>query len=225
MNSSSRPKSQLRIRWWRSTVLVAAGVLVANNAPAGTLTVQDGAPAAMGGSAKGLAVGVTDTSDTYVRDDTPAFESHYHVRFYLNPGTFLPPDGKRARVFIAAEDKSPPRVLAIILARANGQYYMSARSRQDDGSFKDPTNGDFPGDPAFFSIPTGSNLIEVDWTRSSGPGASDGVTSFSTNGTLRTTVTGVDNDTLGVDSGYLGTMTIKPGASGTVYLDEFASSR
>src|SRR5262249_51080061 len=46
--------------------------------------------AAMGGSTRGLQAVVNGTSSLFVEDRTPADESHYRARFYLDPNGFDP---------------------------------------------------------------------------------------------------------------------------------------
>jgi hypothetical protein len=219
MNTKSSERIT-RAAWGRSLAVVsfAAAALVAGTARAGTLAVT--ANAAMGSTTKGLEATITDTNPLYVEDDTPLGEAHYHAHFWFNPVNFDPGEAQghlRSRVFIGFQgDANPRRIFAIVLRRQSGAYSMMMRTRQDDNT---------QNDSGFFPISAGAHLIEWDFTRAASASSNDGVTQFYIDGVLKNTTSNNDNNASLVDSVKMGAQAVKTGASGTMYWDEFASTR
>jgi hypothetical protein len=183
----------------------------------GDLSVTVGA--ALDGTAFGAQGLVDDTAALYVQDDSPADEDRYRARFWFDPGDFDPGTAAgafRTRIFIAFEEGPDRRLLAIVLRFKNGQYDVMGRARLDD---------DRQADTAFVPIAPGPHAIEVDWRRSSGPDANDGSFQLWIDGTSVATLTGLDNSISSVDFARLGALSVKTGANGTMYWDEFESRR
>ena len=67
--------------------------------------------------------------------------------------------------------------------------------------------------------------MEIDWRRSSGPAANDGSFEIRVDGTPAGTLTNLDNSVSSVDFVRMGALSVKAGASGTLYFDEFESRR
>ncbi len=177
------------------------------------------AAAGLASSSVGLKAVVNDTAGLYVEDDTPQDERRYRARFYFDPNGFDPGEGSahfRTRLFIAFEENPTRRLLALVLRRQGGQYSLRARARQDDNS---------QVDTAFFGITDAPHAVEVDWQRSSTPGANDGSLRLWIDGTPVATVAGLDNNRSSVDFVRMGALNVKPGANGTMYWDEFVSRR
>jgi hypothetical protein len=186
----------------------------ANN-PGGDLTAS--ASAAMTGSF-GLDALVNDTSGLYVQDDTPADESYYRASFQFDPNGFDPGESQnkfRTRIFIGFED-GPRRLFAVVLRRIGGQYAIMGRARLDDNS---------QANTGFVDITDDVHTIDLYWHRSSGPDANDGTFEISIDGGPPSTLTGLDNSLSSVDFVRLGALSVKPGATGNLYWDAFASSR
>jgi hypothetical protein len=175
--------------------------------------------AAMKFTTFGLQAFVDDTNGLYVQDDTPKDETTYRVRFYFHPGDFDPGEGLshfRTRIFIAFEEAPTRRLFALILRRIGGQYSLMGRVRRDDNT---------QADAGFFPIAAAQHFIEGRWVRATAPGASDGVFELWVDGAPQATLTSVDNDVSTVDFVRLGALSVKTGASGTLYFDEFESRR
>jgi hypothetical protein len=176
------------------------------------------APAAMAGTAFGLEALVNDTNSLYVQDDTPVLESRYRARLYFDPNGFDPGEGQshfRTRIFIVF-DPSGFRIITLVLKRQAGAYSVETRVRRDDGT---------RADTGFLPISDGPHFIEFNWQRATAPGASDGTLEMWIDGTSMATLTGIDNDLSSVDSARMGAMSVKTGAAGTLYFDEFESRR
>ena len=77
----------------------------------------------------------------------------------------------------------------------------------------------------FFPIVDGPHFFEVDWQRSSAPGASDGSFTFRVDNAVMSTLTLLDNDASPVDFVRMGALSIKTGAGGTLFYDQFESRR
>jgi hypothetical protein len=183
----------------------------------GDLSVS--AAAALGGTAAGLQGVVDDTAALYVSDDSPVDEDRYRARFHFDTNGFDPGEAQnrlRTRLFIAFEENPNRRLAAIVLRRRQGVYGIMGRARLDDNA---------QADTGFFTIGDGPHTVELDWKRASAPAASDGTFQLWIDGTSVATLTGLDNAASAVDFARLGALSVKAGAGGTLYWDEFESRR
>jgi hypothetical protein len=170
-------------------------------------------------SSLGLMGVVDDTSGLFVQDDRPQDESRYRARFWFHTNGFDPGEAQnrfRMRLFLAFEENPNLRLVAVVLRRLGGLYYVRARVRLDDGT---------RADTAFFPIADGPHAIELDWRRATAPGAGDGAFDFYIDGNPMATLSGLDNGASAVDFVRLGALSVKSGAAGTLYWDEFESHR
>jgi hypothetical protein len=177
------------------------------------------ATAGLNFSVAGLRGVVDDTAGLYVQDDTPDDESRYRARFYFDPNSFDPGEAQnhfRTRLFIAFEENPARRLVAIVLRRIAGQYRLMGRARLDDNS---------QYNTGFFPISNDSHFVELEWNRSSGADAEDGSFELWIDGESVHAATVLDNSISAVDFVRLGALSVKPGADGTVYWDEFESRR
>jgi hypothetical protein len=173
--------------------------------------------AGLAGTRFGLQALVDDTAGLFVVDETPADESRYRARFYFDPNGFDPGELQlhfRTRIFIAFEEGPTSRLATIVLRRIAGLYSLMARVRLDDG-----TRANTP----FVNISDGPHAIEIDWRRATAPGANDGSFQMWIDGNLAASLAALDNSASAVDFVRLGALSVKTGASGTMYWDEFES--
>jgi hypothetical protein len=196
------------------------GTLVAwsgSNTDAGDLAVSGAA--AMGATTHGLVGVVDDTVGLYVQDDTPEDERRYRARFYIDTNGFDPGEGlnhQRTRTLLVFSEAPARRVAAVVLRRVGGDYAVMGRARQDDNS---------QADTGFFPISDGPHAIEIDLVRASGPDALDGTFELFIDGVSMGQLTVLDNSLAEVDFTRMGALSVKTGASGTMYWDEFESRR
>jgi hypothetical protein len=219
--------------------MVLAGCALAGSSYAQGLAAWSGAvddggnlsvstAAALAGTTYGMQVFVNNETNKYVFDETPADEPRYRVRFYLDTNSYLPglpTEDRRARVLLGL-DTTPTvtRSLTVVLIRLGtqgGQYLLFFRARRNDGTF---------ADSPFINIADGEHLIEVDWQRATTPAGTDGqmrvwVDGGASEGAPTATISNIANGSQGVDTTWMGTINIKPNASGTLYFDEFESRR
>jgi hypothetical protein len=187
------------------------------NTGGGDLTAA--AAAALAGTTTGLRGVVDDVSGLFVQDDLPADESRYRARFYLDPAGFDPGEAqahRRTRVFLAFSEGPSRRVAAVVLRRIGGAYGLMGRARLDD---------DRQADTGFFAIGDAPHAIEIELRRASAPGARDGTFELWIDGVSRRRLGGLDNRLGEVDFARLGALSVKAGAAGTMYWDEFESRR
>jgi len=182
----------------------------------GDVSVTGGA--ALASTAYGMQAVVNDTAGIYVVDDSPAAETHYRARFYFDTNGFDPGEAQshfRTRIFIAF-DNLGQRQITVVLKRQAGQYSVEGRVRLNDGT---------RADTGFVSLPAGENFVEVAWNRA--PGVSDGDFQLIVNGNGESTITltGLDNSAGNVEFARMGAMSVKTGASGTLFFDQFESRR
>jgi hypothetical protein len=174
--------------------------------------------AALAGTTTGLMAVVNDTDALYVQDDSPNDERRYRARFYFDPNGFDTgeADGHQRVRLLTALDPTGLRLLALVLRRVSGQFAIAARVRRNDGA---------RDDTGFVDITDAPHLLELDWVRSSAPGASDGSLTLWIDESPEAVLSGLDNDASGVDSVRMGVLSVKTGAAGSLYFDQFESRR
>ena len=178
--------------------------------------------AALSQTKYGLRAVVDDTAGLYVQDATPQDANRYRARFRFDPNGFDPGELQlhlRTRLFILFEETPTRRLAALVLRRVLGTYAVMARARLDD---------DTQVNTPFFVITDAPHVIEIDWKRSSSPAASDGWLYLWIDGNAAgsnpvAALTGLDNNLSAVDFARLGALSVKSGAAGTLFFDEFES--
>jgi hypothetical protein len=184
----------------------------------GDVSVTGGA--ALANTAHGMQAVVNDTTGIYVLDDSPTAETQYRVRFYFDTNGFDPGEAQshfRTRIFIAFDGLNQ-RQITVVLKRQSGQYSVEGRVRRDDGT---------RADTGFLDIPAGPNFVEFAWNRASRIGGGDGDFLFIVNDDAESqmSLSGIDNGAATVDFARMGAMSVKTGASGTLFFDQFESRR
>jgi hypothetical protein len=101
-----------------------------------------------------------------------------------------------------------------VLRRQQGVYALMGRARLDDNA---------QANTGFITIGDGPHVVEIDWKQSSGPDANDGWLHLWIDGAPVASRTGLDNNVGTVDFVRLGALSVKAGAAGTLYFDEFVS--
>ena len=188
----------------------------ASNTDGGDLAVNAGA--ALHGS-QGLRAVVDDTAGLWVQDSSPVDEARYRARFYFDTNGFDPGealDKRRVMLFVAFEENPNRRLVTIVLRRLDGAYSVRGTVRLDDHTL---------AESPFVPITDGTHYVEFDWKRATGPDAEDGQFALWVDGSLRYVAPNIDNSLSAVDFVRMGAITVKPGASGTLYLDHFRSRR
>jgi len=173
--------------------------------------------AALAGTSAGMRALVNDTGSLFVQDDSPSDEARYRARFYFDPNGFDPGEASahfRARLFLAQGGGF--RLVTIVLKRQGGAYSVEARARSNSGARIDT---------GFKPITDAAHVLEFDWQRATGPGAADGSLELWIDGVSVATLAGIDNDAFGVDQARLGALSLKTGASGALFFDQFESRR
>ena len=77
----------------------------------------------------------------------------------------------------------------------------------------------------FVEIADGPHVIELDWRRATGPAASDGWFELFVDGWSAGRLDALDNDLRALAFIRMGAMTLKDGATGTLYFDQFEARR
>jgi hypothetical protein len=175
--------------------------------------------AALAGTTMGLQGLVDDQAGLWVQDDSPSDERQYRARFYFDTNGFDPgeaQDRRRVRLFLGFDGNGNRRLFAVVLRRLSGAYGVMGRARRDDDS---------QADTGFFPVTDGAHWIELRWVAATAPGANNGAFTLWIDGILMTTVAGIDSDLGQLDFVRLGALSVKAGANGTLYWDEFESRR
>ena len=175
--------------------------------------------AALNFTTAGLEGLVDDTAGIFVQDESPDDERRYRARFYFDPNGFDPGESQgrfRTRLFLAFEEAPTRRLAAVVLRRQSGVFSLMGRCRLDDNA---------QANTPFVPVTDGPHVIELRWQRSSDPDAPDGECELFVDGSSVSLLTGLDNSISGVDFVRMGALSVKVGATGTMYWDEFISRR
>jgi YD repeat-containing protein len=140
-----------------------------------------------------LSAPITNTTARYVQDNLPTQEGRYRARFAFNPTAITMATNDAFVVFQAYTGTT--QMMRVELVRAAAGYQLRVAARNDASSWSTS--------PAV-AISGGVQWVEIDWQRSTGPGANNGRLDWWLNGTAQTAVAGIDNDTRRVDMVRLG---------------------
>ena len=152
----------------------------------------------------------------YVVDQSPAAESRYRMRFYIDPRQLTMTSGE-SFVIGYAYDGSSKQVIEIALRYYSGSYYLGLGVYNDAQAYR--------GLP-WKAISSAVHYLELDWQAASAAGANDGSITIWIDGVQSGLLSGLDNDTLRIESFRLGALLgIDPGTHGQLFLDAFESRR
>jgi hypothetical protein len=175
--------------------------------------------AALALTLNGLQASVNDRAGLYVQDDSPAAEDRFYARFEFDPNGFDPGEAARryrTRIFVAFGGSPVRRLIALVLRRQGGVYALMGRCRLDNG---------FQASTGFVPITDGPHAIAIEWRRASGLLGLDGSCRFSVDGVPLPPLLALDNGLRPLDFVRLGALSVKPGASGSMFWDEYESHR
>jgi hypothetical protein len=164
---------------------------------------------------RGLQATVNDNNPLYVYDTRPANETHYRARFRFHPNGIAMADGDTHTLFAARQGNA--EVFRLLFRRKGSNYQLRAQIRNDATTYTATS---------WYTIANAAQVIEIEWQAATTPGANNGALRLWLNGTLRQTLSGIDNDTRRVDEVRLGPQAgIDNGTRGVMYLDHFESWR
>jgi hypothetical protein len=147
-----------------------------------------------------------------VQDTTPAAETSYHARFYLNPNGATLPAGSPHTIFAGLNAAAATAFSVQLQRTSGGQYQVRAAVARRSGT----TN------TSWYTITNAAyHWVEIGWQ--SGGSASFSLYLDST--TARQTLTGLNTSAYTLDTVRLGPQGSLGGAAGSEYLDSFASTR
>ena len=187
-----------------------------NSNGGGDLKVSTAA-AIVGG--RGLQAFINDPTPMYVRDYSPANETHYRARFYFDPNSITMLSGHVHVIFDAGT--SPAFQIQLVCPSGNScpnssGYQLKAQVHNNGSTW---TNG------SYYTISDTVHSVEVDWTAAA-PGTSNGTFNLWIDGVLTEILSGISNDAQRVDQARLGpAYGLDDGTSGTEYFDAFESHR
>jgi hypothetical protein len=165
-----------------------------------------------GGANLGLAV--TGPGVHYVRDNTPAAEHSYHVRFAFSPNTFT--TGTSPGVTILEGRTATSMVFQVLFRIHNASNQMRARMVLGGGGSTLS---------AWRTLPAGPHDLQLDWGGGPAVGPDHGSLAFSVDGTAVANLGG-DTGSLVVERVWLGLVRgLNASSIGTAYFDSFVSAR
>lgn len=148
----------------------------------------------------------------FVRDDTPASEPHYAVRFLMNADSLTMGTEERLVLF-DAEDRLGKRWLALILRFDGTDKWLRAAAADGTGT----------AESAEFQVTPGWQAIELEWRAA--PGTADGTVTVLQDGLSRPGLAGLDNAAGRIDSVRWGILRALTSTDDFLDLDEFVSRR
>lgn len=189
-----------------------------------TLNVLDGGDLSVSASAAhqggyGMQALIDDTTALKVVDSSPAAENHYRARFYFHPNSISMNSGSAHFIFDGIDNYYDWVLFRLELLYESGVYKIRPRVMTD---IYTNING------SKYAISNGWHVIEIDWKKSTAPGANNGYLSLWIDGALAGTISNVDNDSLNnlLDEVRLGaTAGIDSTTSGSMLFDQFVSHR
>jgi hypothetical protein len=119
-------------------------------------------------------------------------------------------------MFIAFGFPNNRRVAAVVLRRLNGSYSVMARARLDDNT---------QANTSFIPISDGPHTIQIRLAAATGPDTNDGALALYVDGPQVDQLDNLDNSLSAVELVRLGALSVKTGANGTLFWDEFVSRR
>ena len=148
-------------------------------------------------------------------DETPVNQTTYNVRFNIDMNSLSMVVGERFR-FIQVK-MGPERPFFIVAKYESGQYLIQLNTLRDDLT---------KAKTGWYPLSDAPHTIEIDWQQASVAGANDGWVELYLDGSLLETKSGLDNDTIYVDTFKIGFTSRLDGKaiSGIFYLDDIATS-
>jgi uncharacterized repeat protein (TIGR02543 family) len=164
----------------------------------------------------GMQVNITSNSPAFVRDDSPAADTHYLASFQFNPNRI--PMGKNDSHHIFSANNSANASMIVVEMRRNGSsYQMRAGTPTDKNKWMYTS---------WMTLANAWQPIVVDWRAATSAGANNGALSLTVGTQTAVSVAGLDNDTWKVEWIALGAGSgVDSGTRGAYYFDAFESKR
>ena len=161
----------------------------------------------------GLRTEIDDNGDLYVQDDTPDDETHYRARFYLHPNGVsmtMTPTPDVLDLFSGRDNGTP--VFHVQMQHTEDGYQVRA-GLMDNASNWTETN--------WYPIANNWTAVEVEYQAAE----ADSSLGLWLGGSLKQTLSHVDNDDHPITEVRLGAMGVESGTRGAIYFDDFESRR
>jgi hypothetical protein len=163
----------------------------------------------------GMAALIDDRRSIYVTDNSPAAETRYRVRFYLDPNG-LTLSSTPITVFYGFTGSST-QVLRVELRFSGGTYQLRAGTRNDGNTWVST---------GWINLNDASHYLELDWLAATAAGANNGALAFWVDGLQSGSLSGIDNDKRRIDLISLGVLAgLTSSTRGTIFFDAFESRR
>ena len=180
----------------------------------GNLSVQTSA--ALVGN-MGLRVNIINNTSMYMTDNSPTAEKHYRVRFYFDPNSITMASGDAHNIFYAYSGNATTALIRSAFFYTSSQYRLNMQVRNDADAWLTTST---------ITLSDAPHVIEFEWQAASAPSGNDGKFLLWQDGSLVSSITGLDNDACGIDVVRFGPSAgIDTGTQGIYYLDAFESRR
>ena len=176
----------------------------------GNLSVQTSA--ALVGN-MGLRVNIINNTSMYMTDNSPTAEKHYRVRFYFDPNSITMASGDAHNIFYAYSGNATTALIRSAFFYTSSQYRLNMQVRNDADAWLTTST---------ITLSDAPHVIEFEWQAASAPSGNDGKFLLWQDGSLVSSITGLDNDARGIDVVRFGPSAgIDTGTRGIYYLDAF----
>jgi hypothetical protein len=159
------------------------------------------------------------TNDAFVQDNSPAAEGEYRVRFYVNlRGTTTTGAGFDNFAAFSGSEPVPPaapaanssRLRLVVTPAANAEENVHLTAREDDTT---------ETSTADVLLKHGWHEIEARWKKATTSSSDDGIVEWWVDGAAKTGLSGLDNNTGGIDYVRWGAIDIASAPTGTLDMD------
>jgi hypothetical protein len=171
------------------------------------------AAAKLAGTVYGVSVNVDDANDIYGVKSFSADKTRCRLRLYYKNSTLSATDGNDICLMNCSYSSGTGNFKLWLWYRsANSTWNIYATVRDDAGTYLNTSY--------YCAVSAGEHYIEIDWKASSAAGANNGFLSLYLDGTLKETISNVDNDTRLARELQFGALSILSADRGVYYLDE-----
>ena len=206
-------------------VVVLAAALFSDGFESGDLTAwssttTDGGNVSAETAAKlhgayGLNCLINDNTSIYCQDTTPANETVFRARWYMDPNGIAMVDGDEFYMLIGYNNGGDSVRVALKYTDALGYtYYASARQDGGSSTWVDPGE----------TLTDEPHCFEIYWKAATGVGQNDGHCEIFLDGVSKASATTIDNDTKIVAFVELGVIGPDTNTRGTIFIDDYDSN-
>jgi hypothetical protein len=162
----------------------------------------------------GMSATISNRTDTYVADSSPASLSTYHARFQFDPNGVTIPTTKTHVLFSGLASNGNKSVVIQVRQVGTG-YEIRTGARLNSGTVKYG---------AWTAVADAPHSVEIGWSAATTSSGTNGSLALWIDGSPGPVTSALANGSQRIDDARLGPQTIPSGVSGVEYFDGFAST-